>query len=59
MGICRLFKKIDNLLKDGGHFIFESHEWRSYNKKSTMTELFKYNKKRIQIKPKNFKNFLV
>jgi 7SK snRNA methylphosphate capping enzyme len=47
IGICRFFSKIHALLKDGGYFIFESQDWRSYSKKSCFTDLFKYNKKNI------------
>ena len=58
-GMKRLFNKIYECLNDGGIFVFEPQEWRSYKKKKYFCEDFKRICSSIQLKPKNFNEYLI
>ncbi|CAD8194801.1 unnamed protein product [Paramecium octaurelia] len=58
VGIKRLFKTISNSLIEGGHFILEPQEWKSYKKKKYYSTEFKQNYKEIQLKPQDFSKVL-
>ena len=53
-GVRRLFKKVYDSLNDGGIFILEPQEWKSYKKKKHLTEQLKENFKKIELKPGQF-----
>lgn len=58
-GIRRLFKKVHNVLRPRGIFVFEPQDWRSYKKRKYMSKDLKENYKKIQMKPNYFENYLV
>jgi len=58
-GVRRLFKKVYDALRPGGHFVFEPQDWRSYKKRKYFTKEFKQTYKEIQFRPNNFENYLV
>ena len=58
-GIRRLFKKVYDALRPGGHFLLEPQDWRSYKKRKYLTKEFKEVYKNIELRPNNFENYLV
>jgi 7SK snRNA methylphosphate capping enzyme len=50
-GIRKLFSKLSNHLKVGGHLIIEPQKWKSYKKKRHLCEEFKLMINHIAIRP--------
>ena len=59
VGVKALFHKAFHLLTQGGLFILEPQEWRSYKKRKGLSETIAENFKRIALRPLNFKDYLV
>lgn len=58
IGVKLLFYNIYSELKDGGIFIFEPQNWKSYKKRRNLNERIKTNFSNISFRPEQFKTFL-
>jgi len=57
-GVKILFHNVYTQLKDGGIFIFEPQNWRSYKKKRNLNPRIKNNFYKISFKPEQFQSYL-
>ncbi len=57
-GVKILFHNVYTQLKDGGIFIFEPQNWRSYKKKRNLNPRIKSNFSKISFKPEQFQSYL-
>ncbi|KAF4665641.1 hypothetical protein FOL47_004495, partial [Perkinsus chesapeaki] len=57
-GVKHVFKKIYDLLKPGGLFIFEPQDWKSYRKKRNLTREIRNNYNSIKLRPAQFIDYL-
>ncbi|ELR24939.1 Bicoidinteracting protein 3 (Bin3) [Acanthamoeba castellanii str. Neff] len=58
-GIKTLFRKIHDLLNEGGVLILEPQEWKSYMKKAKLTPAHKVNRRAVQLRPEQFRTYLM
>jgi len=57
-GILRFFRKMYNNLNHGGLLVFEPQDWKSYKKKSRITQKIKETYQQIKIFPNQFESEL-
>ena len=53
-GLKMFFRRVFEVLKPEGTFVFEPQPWDSYAKARRMSQKFKENEKDVQLKPENF-----
>lgn len=58
-GLMRLFRRVHEMLCDGGAFVLEPQPWKSYRKYAKISPEHKANFKRIQIRPNDFRRVLL
>ena len=58
IGVKALFLKSFESLEKGGIFVIEAQNWKSYKKKKNLTKELSENYRNIQLRPKNFDEYL-
>ncbi|KAL6065196.1 RNA methyltransferase [Balamuthia mandrillaris] len=58
-GIKRFFRKVYNLLNEGGKVVLEPQEWSTYRKKAKLTAVTKKHYQEIRFKPDQFQEYLL
>lgn len=58
-GLMRLFRRVHEMLCDGGMFVLEPQPWKSYRKYAKLSAEHKANFKKIKVRPADFKDVLL
>ncbi|KAL7676092.1 hypothetical protein ACOME3_002348 [Neoechinorhynchus agilis] len=58
-GIMNFFRKVSNLLKEGGWFVLEAQSWSSYKRRRSLNQRTRENYKNCKLRPEGFCDLIV